>query len=212
MSVKAAFPAIMAILLLWAALSTGSTIFFMGAVLLILMLLSSLISVLLACRTLTVDSTLSAPMVRRGEDVTVEISVCHRCPFPIAPIELELTAAPGMPETVIRLRDMPGKQQKVTMPFHAAHVGVSRPGIRSCTVTDLFGFFARRITGITSGMQLAVVPGTFPTDPLEFSPGDPGSEAMARATEDISSPSDVRSYQQGDALKKIHWKLSARKG
>ena len=35
---------------------------------------------------------------------------------------------------------------------------------------------------------------------------------MARATEDLSAPSDIRSYQQGDAIKKIHWKLSLRKG
>ena len=34
---------------------------------------------------------------------------------------------------------------------------------------------------------------------------------MARATEDVSSPSDIRGYLPGDALKKIHWKLSARK-
>ena len=34
---------------------------------------------------------------------------------------------------------------------------------------------------------------------------------MARASEDITSPSDVRAYQQGDAMKKIHWKLSMRK-
>ena len=35
---------------------------------------------------------------------------------------------------------------------------------------------------------------------------------MARATEDLSAPSDTRTYQPGDAMKKIHWKLSLRKG
>lgn len=35
---------------------------------------------------------------------------------------------------------------------------------------------------------------------------------MARATEDISDPADVRGYQPGDPIKKIHWKLSLRKG
>ena len=35
---------------------------------------------------------------------------------------------------------------------------------------------------------------------------------MARATEDLNAPSDIRSYQPGDAMKKIHWKLSLRKG
>ena len=30
--------------------------------------------------------------------------------------------------------------------------------------------------------------------------------------EDLNAPSDVRNYQPGDAMKKIHWKLSLRKG
>ena len=45
-----------------------------------------------------------------------------------------------------------------------------------------------------------------------MAPGDPGSEIMARATEDLNAPSDIRNYQPGDAMKKIHWKLSLRKG
>ena len=34
---------------------------------------------------------------------------------------------------------------------------------------------------------------------------------MKRAMEDPSSPSDFRGYQPGDPLKRIHWKMSARK-
>ena len=36
-------------------------------------------------------------------------------------------------------------------------------------------------------------------------------ETMRRAMEDPSSPNDFRAYQQGDPLKRIHWKMSARK-
>ena len=32
-----------------------------------------------------------------------------------------------------------------------------------------------------------------------------------RAVEDLSSPEDIRVYRQGDPLKRVHWKLSARK-
>ena len=41
--------------------------------------------------------------------------------------------------------------------------------------------------------------------------GDSGLDTMARATEDLSAPSDIRAYQPGDPMKKIHWKLSLRK-
>jgi uncharacterized protein (DUF58 family) len=59
---------------------------------------------------------------------------------------------------------------------------------------------------------MVVLPRTFDVEPLKLAPGDPGSELMARATEDLNAPSDTRSYQPGDAMKKIHWKLSLRKG
>ena len=57
-----------------------------------------------------------------------------------------------------------------------------------------------------------MLPMPFSVEALKFAPGDPGSEVMARATEDVSNPADFRNYQPGDAMKKIYWKLSARKG
>ena len=59
--------------------------------------------------------------------------------------------------------------------------------------------------------ELLVLPRFFPTEQLRMAPGDPGSDIMSRATEDLSSPSDIRTYQLGDPMKKIHWKLSLRK-
>ena len=38
-----------------------------------------------------------------------------------------------------------------------------------------------------------------------------GPEFIARASEDNASPSDVRAWQDGDSLKKVHWKLSMRR-
>ena len=40
---------------------------------------------------------------------------------------------------------------------------------------------------------------------------DEGPEFRSTATEDTASPSDVRAWQDGDELKRVHWKLSLRK-
>jgi len=40
---------------------------------------------------------------------------------------------------------------------------------------------------------------------------DMGPEFRSTASEDTASPSDVRKWQDGDELKKVHWKLSLRK-
>lgn len=212
MSIRLTLPLTVAFALLLAAFSTGSPIFLFGGMLMLIIILSSLIAVVWAAGTLTVSSGLSGRAVRRGETVTLEVTVRHQGLIPIAPISLELYGMPDAPKAEVRLRDMPGKIQRLTMPFHATHVGVSCPGVKSCTVEDVFGLFSRTIVPKANADELLVLPMTFDVEALTFSPGDPGSEVMARATEDISNPSDFRNYQPGDAIKKIHWKLSARKG
>ena len=140
------------------------------------------------------------------------LRIQHRGWIPIAPVILELSTPTGEGRRTIRLRNQPGRAQMLRMPLHAAHVGVYSSGIHSCTVEDLLGIFRRRIVPDHTECALTVLPLVFETEPLEMAPGDPGSEMMARATEDLNAPSDIRTYQPGDAMKKIHWKLSLRKG
>lgn len=197
--------------LLTAGLATGGAVFLLGAALLTLLTLSSLVAVCWAARTMETQVELSARTVRRGDSVTLTVRARHQGWLPIAPVTLTLSATPDVPETQVALRDAPGKSQCLTMPFHASHVGVCAPGVTRCQVEDVLGLFSRVIVPARNGGELTVLPMTFPVDPLTFAPGESGSEEMARATEDITNPSDVRSYQPGDAMKKIHWKLSLRK-
>ena len=41
--------------------------------------------------------------------------------------------------------------------------------------------------------------------------GDDGAAALSRTQEDYNAPEDVRAYRPGDAMKRVHWKLSSRK-
>lgn len=197
--------------LLTAGLATGGAVFLLGAALLTLLTLSSFAAVCWAARTMETQVELSARTVRRGDSVTLTVRRAIRDGLPIAPVTLTLSATPDMPETQVSLRDAPGKSQCLTMPFHASHVGVCAPGVTRCQVEDVLGLFSRMIIPARNGGELTVLPMTFPVEPLTFAPGESGSEEVARATEDITNPSDVRSYQPGDAMKKIHWKLSLRK-
>ena len=196
--------------LLTVALCTGGALFYMLAVFIALCLLTGLVSVLWASATLRLSAELSARTVRRGDQAQLRLTARHQGRLPIAPLCLSLSSPSARRE--IRLRDAPGRLQTLTMSIRAAHVGVYPTGVESCTVEDLLGLFSRTVALPGAQVELSVLPRTFPTEPLTLSPGDPGSEIMARATEDLSAPSDVRAYQPGDAMKKIHWKLSLRKG
>ena len=211
MKTKLFLPSLVALTFLLAALSTGSSLLLMPFVLIGLMLLAGWISVWSASRTLSISAELDQAMVCRGENARLTVHVSHRGLIPIAPVMLEITSAPGMPVQTVHLRDVPGKYQTLSLPFCADHVGVSSPGIRVCIIEDLLGLFQKTSVPVIPPSELLVFPRTFSTDPLVMSPGDPGSEIMSRATEDLSSPTDVRSYQMGDPMKKVHWKLSLRR-
>ena len=195
-----------------AALATGSPLLMLVACIIALTMAISLAGVLWASATLSVSVQYSDQTVYRGDDTSLVFQVRHRGRIPIAPVLLRIPSMIGETDREIRLRDIPGRTQNLRMPIHAAHVGVYASGIRSCTVGDLLGIFQRTIFPEQSVFELTVLPRTFPTEPLKMAPGDPGSEIMARATEDLNAPSDIRTYQPGDAIKKIHWKLSLRKG
>ena len=212
MKLKLTLPLAVFLMLLTVALCTGSQLFLLLSVLILLILAGAVIAVLWASSTLEADGELSAETVRRGEDVMLFLRMRHRGLFPVAPLLLELSDPAGSRDREIRLKNSPFRVQSFRLPLHAAHVGVFPVGLHACTVEDLLGLVSRQVKLDRTFFELLVLPQTFDVDPLTLAPGDPGSELMARATEDLNAPSDIRSYQQGDAMKKIHWKLSVRKG
>ncbi len=211
MKFRMTLPLVVTAALLLAAFSTGSPVFLTGASLIVLLCLSSVIAVYRAAGTMTVSGTLSQRVVHRGEDVQLEVILQCRSLIPIAPLEIEMGAGPDHQEQVMTIDRIPREGVQLELPCHAAHVGVSRPGVKAVTVTDLFGICSMRVEPKREGGELVVLPLPFEVGEQIYAGGDSGSESMARASEDITSPADVRSYQKGDAMKKIHWKLSARK-
>ena len=211
MKLKLTLPIAVFLTLLTVALCTGSQLFLLLSILIVLISLGAVIAVLWASSTLEVDGMLSGETVRRGDDVVLSLRIRHRGLIPVAPLLLELSDPIGSRDREVRLKNMPHRLQSMKLPIHASHVGVFTVGLRSCTVEDLLGLVQRSISLQRTSFELVVLPQTFDVEPLKLAPGDPGSELMSRATEDLNAPSDIRNYQPGDAMKKIHWKLSLRK-
>ena len=205
-------PLFVFLMLLAVAVCTGSQLFLLLSLLILLVAFGAVLSVLLASATMEVDGTLSETTVRRGDALSLTIRIRHRGILPIAPILLELSDPAGSNGREIRLKNQPHRLQSLRLPLHTAHVGVFSVGLHAVVVEDLLRLVQKRIPLERTSYELVVLPQTFEVQPLTLAPGDPGSEIMARATEDLNAPSDTRNYQPGDAMKKIHWKLSLRKG
>ena len=212
MKLRLSLPVAVFFTLLTVALCTGSQLFLLLSVLVLLLVVGAVLAVLWVSLTLQVKGNLSGETVRRGDDLVLSLRIHHSGLIPVAPLLLDLSDPAGNRDREIRLRNLPHRMQSIRLPIHAAHVGVFSVGLHSCTVEDLLGLVRKQISFRQTSFELVVLPRTFDVEPLKLAPGDPGSELMARATEDLNAPSDIRNYQPGDAMKKIHWKLSLRKG
>ncbi|MBQ4579942.1 MAG: DUF58 domain-containing protein [Clostridia bacterium] len=208
---RIALPLTMGAALLVAALSTGNAIFLAAAVMVFALVLTGFLGVRRAAHTLTFSADLTDQTVQRGEDVALAIRVTYRGIIPVAPLTVDVAPGPDRPAQTIKLAGRPGKPHTLRITFHAAHVGVTSPGVERVVISDLLGMFTVEKVPANHGGELIVLPLPFDVGELTYAAGDSGTESMARAAEDITSPSDVRTYQQGDAMKKIHWKLSVRK-
>ena len=193
------------------ALSMGNRMYLLIALLLLLSWAVSYASVRLAEKSVKVTHGLSGTRVNRGDVVGMEVAVSHNSFLPIAPVALKMRKTSNTPGATIYLTQLGKRKQRVMHKFAADHVGAMLPGVDSFTVADVFGFFKKEHKPDMSGQELLVLPVPFEVEPLTFAAGDLGVETMKRALEDPSSPSDFRAYQPGDPLKRIHWKMSARK-
>ncbi len=197
--------------LLVCALSMGNRTYLLLALLIVIAWLLAYLSVRMAEKSVRVSHGLTNTRVNRGENVAMQVSVSHRGLLPIAPVKLKMRATSNTPSGVLHLAELGRRTQKVAYQFAAEHIGAMIPGVESYTVSDVFGFFKKEHVPDNSTGELLVLPVPFEVEPLTFAPGDMGVETMKRAMEDPSSPSDFRAYQNGDPMKRIHWKMSARK-
>lgn len=211
MTYRIAWPVGVALTLLVTGVSTGGAGFTVLGLMLVLVMVFGYVSVRRAAATLKVEARVSEGRVRRGEECELEVRASYRSLMPVGPMTLTLKAGPDLPLCQLKLKDASGRVQRERMPMHASHVGVCTPQVEECRVQDVFGMITMTWKPKVTGASMLVLPQTFQVEELTFAPGDAGLGTMARATEDISSPSDLRAYAPGDAMKKIHWKLSLRK-
>ena len=91
--------------------------------------------------------------------------------------------------------------------------GVHQVGPIEITSGDPFGLFGRRAV-LQIHRSLVIYPRVLPLRQLGFRlPADPGATLPRRAwQEDPARAAGVRAYRPGDAVRRIHWKATARQG
>ena len=190
---------------LFCGMSLGGRMLYLSAVFGVLTLLFSLLTVLIARRRLHVRCRLTTPSVPRGEYMQAELAFDYKRLPPISPVLVIVRGGDKLYECAYER--FPARAQ-ISLP--APHVGVVDVGIESWVFSDIFGLFEIRVRGGETAQCLAL-PRDFEVEALHFLSSDDGRALPNRTSEDLSSPDDTRAYRAGDPLKRVHWKLSARR-
>ena len=197
-------------LMLFTALSVGSAGAFLLGTAALLCWALSLLCVCAAALSCRAEQQLEGGQTQRGGTCRLILRVRFALPAPIAPLSLKVELPSGRQSDFSLSAGLLGLTES-DHSFACPHVGVFPVGVSQITFSDCFGLFAfrRRMRGALQ--SVAVLPGSIPADPLPVSPGEGESTATQRALSDHSVPEDIRAWQEGDELKRVHWKLSMRR-
>ena len=198
--------------LLAAGLSTGTRVYYLLFFLLMLMVVYSLASVLWTLFTARASMKGVRPRVERGERLMTILTLEHRSLLPAGELRVLLNvpgADGGRQEISVSMP--PFSRRSFRNVVRCPHRGNYEVGVTAIAATDLFGLFEISRRPRSRLMRVEVYPRSRAVPAMELKASDVGPEFRSRATEDNASPSDVRKWQEGDELKKVHWKLTQRK-
>lgn len=198
--------------LLSAGLSTGGRIYYLMFFILTAMLLLGAISALWTLYTVKFDMKGVRSRVSRGETMMTIFTVRHTCLIPVSNVILNMSVPSAYaPVQGVLVSTPPFVPRTFRHMLRCPHRGIYEAGVTSISVTDIFGFFTFSRKSSAKLIRMEVQPRLSDVSPMELKSVDVGPERRSRAAEDNASPSDVRKWQDGDELKKVHWKLTLRK-
>ena len=212
MTRRALYFILMLLAALLVALSTGAQVYYLLTLSMAMMLLLSVGSALLAILTVRVKIKCPRRSVERGAQVPVIATVSHMSVLPVRSVSLKLSVPDDSEaNSALALTALPFQTHRYDLTVVCPHRGLYDIGVERVRASDVFGLFhfSKKIENCQ--FQIEVIPCTKQVPALKLRSGDTGDNRIVRMTEDNASPSDVRLWRSGDALKKVHWKLSMRK-
>lgn len=149
-----------------------------------------------------------------GDNIDMEYKVVNNSPLPIIYLEIQSDISKqltGLDSPKIKM-----SLNRRTSYIHRENLllnkrGFYEVGIITVTVHDIFGFYSFT-KDITTKSSLLVYPKIINLSTFNIGSGNQIGELLVHniAYEDRSRPSSLREYRQGDSIKAIHWKLSAK--
>jgi len=200
------------ITLLAAGLSTGTRVYYLLFFVLLAMLVLGLASAVWTVFTVKIDMKGVRARVNRGDTLMTVFTVRHASLLPVASVRIQVNVPSSYaPMQEISVSTPPFAERSFRHMIQCPHRGIYEAGVTRISARDMFGFFCVSRKPRLKLIRMEVLPKVKDAAQMKLRSVDMGPEFLARASEDTASPSDVRAWQDGDSLKKVHWKLSMRR-
>ena len=210
MTARGFYTLVFGAIMLGTALSVSSSgAFLLGACALIAWALA-LASVLFARFSFRLSQQIASSETPRGGSCAYTLSIHLFSPLPIAPLSLSICLPSGRERAFTLPVRLFGRTVSENL-FSCPHVGVFPVGATHAALSDVFGLFRLSLPVSAPPEPVMVLPVPCETEPLPTSPGEGESTSAQRAQADRTTPADIRAWQEGDELKRVHWKLSMRR-
>ncbi|MGN1001445.1 MAG: DUF58 domain-containing protein [Oscillospiraceae bacterium] len=187
---------------------------YLPALMLVLLLLVSAVSLFAVSRSLSVETECTDVQCERGESVDVGLKLVNHSILscPRATAYLYISDLFGKNDSVRTVRFSIGCRATVDFSFamEMTHIGCYSIGLDHVEVWDFLGLFRRKVP-VSGRFTATVTPHRRAMDGLMLDQ-DAAVEASRETKISVVGGTDytgVRAYALGDPMKQIHWKLSA---
>ena len=199
-----------------ALISSGDAIYLWILFFQACVLLAGWVQVRMTFRAVNVRIDLPEGRTESGERVEIPIRVAIQMPIAPAHLAVELLTADARSDrSVVYASVVPGKGAGCVLACECPYRGEYEIGAVALEGVDLFGLIRMRVEGerLKSGRSsIVVLPRTYDIGRtrLDLRMSEGAEEGAKRDAGEVSSIAELRGWREGDALNRVHWKLSAR--
>lgn len=187
------------------------------AVGMVLFLLYAVISVHIVKRYLSLSIDIPAEQLPKNTVFLVKVKVRNRSVFPLVNCRIRMrTGNVFLRETAEHDMVVPVKPLDVTeieYPLSSSYVGNVEIMAEKLILEDLLAFHSVKAE-VSASQNVYIVPGGDTEEEFSLNAFEKGMNEVEESNlrgSDFSDVSQIREYIPGDAMKNIHWKLSAKK-
>ena len=201
-------------------LSTGERFYYLIFIIGTAVMLLSLLYIFVVRVSFNFMQSLTTHSCMRGESVPYNLLLENSIPIPYARLLLDLqvpSAHPGDAALYEEVALSPLRERNLSRDIPCEHCGRYTIGLNKISFADPFDLFlvpmslSRMLYFNERGLGVTVLPRIYPIThiPLPVQENEGEHSFVFFTSEEPPSLSEVRTFQMGDPIRRIHWKLSA---